>query len=261
MPSVKPGKRKTAVQTIKRVGAVDNAVSILSFLANAEEPKRLTEISKSLRINGSTCFNILRTLETHGLVNINPTTKLYSTGSGLFALARRGVERGSELDLLKPHMDQIAANFETNISLWSKVDSDHLMLVAATEGEGTARISLSPGQRRPLIFGAMGRVMAAFGDISDKYIRTKFPSLRWVRPVDLETYMDEIEQTRRRGWAIDEGWAAVGLQVIAAPLYGRNNALFRVACATSFIGQHDPAHVRRIGERLVDLGNVLRKPY
>lgn len=248
-------------KSFKRVGAVDNAVSILSYLASADRPLKLTEIARQLNINGSTCFNILRTLETHGLVLIDPSTKTYTVGTALLELARRSAERGSDVDLLKPMMDQIAARHGVHVSLWSRVDPDHLALIAASESNDGARISMTLGQRRPTIYGAIGRVMAAFGDIDEAYINQHFPSLRWAQPVSLETYLKQVQETRKRGWSSDKGTAAVGLQVIAAPIYGRDNRVTRAICATTFLGHLDAAQEKKLAEELMILRDVLRQPY
>ncbi len=249
------------VKSFKRVGAVDNAVSIINHLAGADRPMKLTQIVRDLEINGSTCFNILRTLESRGLVAIDPVGKTYTLGLGLLDLARRSTERGNDVDRLKPMMDAIANRHSVHISLWSLIDPDHLVLMAASEGAGAARISMTLGQRRPTIYGAIGRVMAAFGDLDDAYIQEHFPTLRWAQPFTLEAYLKQVAETRKRGWSIDKGTAAVGLQVIAAPVYGRDNRVQRVSCATTFLGQTKPDLDRQIAQELVALGDVLRKPY
>lgn len=248
-------------KSFKRVGAVDNAVSILTYLASADRPLKLTEIARQLDINGSTCFNILRTLESHGLVAMDAATKTYKVGTALLELARRSAERGSDVDLLKPMMDQIAARRGVHISLWNRIDRDHLALVAASESNDGARISMTLGQRRPTIYGSIGRVMAAFADVDEAYIHEHFPGLRWAQPVSLDSYLKQVQETRKRGWASDKGTAAVGLQVIAAPIYGRDNRVTRASCATTFLGHLDAAQEKEIAEELMMLGDVLRKPY
>lgn len=249
-------------KSFKRVGAVDNAVAIITHLANADRPLKLTQVARELEINGSTCFNILRTLESHGLVSIDPAEKTYTIGPGLMDLARRSTQRGTEIDLLKPHMDSIANALGVHVSLWRRLDRDHMTLVLASESSSAARISMTLGQRRPAIYGAMGRVMSAFADdIDEPYIRQHFPSLRWAQTLTLESYLKQISETRKRGWAIDKGNAAVGLQVIAAPIYGRDNRVHSVSAVTTFLGEVDAAKEREIAQQLTVLSDVLRKPY
>jgi len=250
------------VKSFKRVGAVDNAVSIISHLADAEKPLKLTQIARDLEINGSTCFNILRTLETHAIVTIDPAEKTYTVGTGLLDLARRSTQRGTEIALLNPMMDSIASSLEVHVSLWRRLDREHLTLVLASESSGQARISMTLGQRRPVIYGAMGRAMAAFADdIDEDFVRQQFPTLRWATPLKLETYLKQLQETRKRGWAIDKGNAAVGLQVIAAPVYGRDNRVHSVSGVTTFLGEMDATKEKQIVEQLMVLGDVLRKPY
>lgn len=66
---------------VKLVGAVVSALDIMRFLAQADEPLRLAQISRSLGLNNSTCFNILRTLELEGIVEFDRLSKLYRAGT------------------------------------------------------------------------------------------------------------------------------------------------------------------------------------
>lgn len=249
------------MRSFKRVGAVDSAVSILRHLADTDRPRTLTQIARELGLNPSTCFNILRTLESRGLIALDVGAKTYAAGEALFDLARRGAGRANEVELLQPVMDAIVAAYGVHISFWSHIDTDHLVLVAVSESNGAERISMTLGQRRPTIYGAMGRVMAAFVKLDDAYLEEHFARLRWVRPITLAAFKKDVRATRKQGWAIDRGFGAVGLDVIAAPVYGRDNSVRGVSCATAFLGENAPEVNQQIAERLMILGDVLRNPY
>ncbi|HEY2359446.1 MAG TPA: helix-turn-helix domain-containing protein [Phenylobacterium sp.] len=249
-------------KSFKRVGAVDNAMAIISHLAGADRPLKLTQISRDLGINGSTCLNILRTLESHGMVSLDPRDKTYVNGPELLNLAKRSTQRGTELDLLLPIMESIAGEFAVHVSLWRRLDPDHLTLVLAAESSSAARIAMTIGQRRPVIYGAMGRVISAFAeDVDEAYVREHFDGLRWAQPLQLEAYLKQVSDARRRGWALDKGNAAVGLQVISAPIFGRDNRIHSVSGVTTFVGELDSTQERLVADRLKILGDVLRKPY
>ena len=52
-----------------------NAIRILKFLVEAGGPTRSGTISRSLGLNASTCFNILRTLVLEDVVEFDPVMK------------------------------------------------------------------------------------------------------------------------------------------------------------------------------------------
>jgi P-type E1-E2 ATPase len=63
-----------------------NAVRIMRYLSEAGSPARAITIARSLSINASTCFNILRTLALEEVVEFDPLSKTYTPGLGLTRL-------------------------------------------------------------------------------------------------------------------------------------------------------------------------------
>src|SRR5438876_5359402 len=78
-------KRSAPPSTV--VKPVDNAIRILRYLAVIRQSSTVTIIARELKINPSTCFNILRTLVWNGVVDFDATTKSYKTGPGAIDLA------------------------------------------------------------------------------------------------------------------------------------------------------------------------------
>ena len=77
---------ETIPQT-KLVGALVGGISVLRYLSASNSPLGVTQVARDLKINPSTCFNLLRTLVHEGLVVFNPDTKTYQIGLGLVEIA------------------------------------------------------------------------------------------------------------------------------------------------------------------------------
>ena len=69
------------------VGALVHALRILRHLAAQGTAEGVTTIARATGVNGSTCYNILRTLVAEGVVIFDPATKTYRLGLGLVELA------------------------------------------------------------------------------------------------------------------------------------------------------------------------------
>jgi DNA-binding IclR family transcriptional regulator len=233
------------------VGAVTNAARILGHLGAAPGPLRLTQISRPLGINTSTCLNILRTLVAEGLVRLDGATKTYRLGRRLVELARDALNREDNLGSLRQAMDALARKHGITIMLWGRLDAESLILLAASVGQPLRSIHAEIGIRVPLLTGSMGRLFAAEMDAVG--LKRRFDALPWQQPVGLDTYLHQVAEAAERGWALDAGYQHTGLWGISAPIGHPGARLDRVVGAVLFTDQQEAAQIERIAQDLLML--------
>lgn len=231
------------------VGAVTNAARILRHLGQAAGPLRLTQISRPLGINTSTCLNILRTLAIEGLVRADPAAKSYTLGRRLVELARAALSREENVGALRPAMDALAARYGVTVMLWGRLDADSLILLAASVGEPMRSIHVERGMRVPLLTGSMGRLFAA--ELDPLRLRRLFGAIAWQKPLDLETYLGQVAEAAERGWALDDGYQNAAMWGMAAPVPHPGLPLDRAVSAVLLNDQRDPAAIDRIAADLL----------
>ncbi len=254
MPSTAVPDRQSGIAKDAPVGAVANAARILGHLAAAKVPLRLTQVSRPLGINTSTCLNILRTLAAEGLVRADAAAKTYALGRRLVELARDALSYGENLGALRPAMGRLAQKYGITIMLWGRLEAEHLILLAAAVGEPLRSIHVELGMRVPLLTGSMGRLFAT--ELDRATVRRLFDAVTWQKPVDFAHYLEEVAEASARGWALDAGSfnsAMWGLSAHASP---PGAALDRVISAVLFADQHDAATIERIAEELLAVGRV-----
>ncbi|MBL6457343.1 IclR family transcriptional regulator [Belnapia sp. T6] len=230
------------------VPAVAAAIRILRHLAASPAPQGVTPLARALGLHTSTCFNILRTLAQGQLVRFDTEAKTYALDLGLVDLARAAFARGAEAAHLQPLMRQLALRHGVTVALWRPDGPDRMVLSHVAESDQVMRIRMGVGQRLPVLIGAMGRIAAAFGEMGEAEMRRRFAALRWQRPFPFETFMEQVEEARARGWALDDGYYMQGVTTISAPVRGGDGLL--AISATMFGGQHDRAALERIGSEL-----------
>jgi len=238
------------------VKPVDNAIRILRHLALTGVPSTVTLIARELRINPSTCFNILRTLVWNGMLEFDRNTKSYSIGLGAVDLANRALLKGGGggvLAAMQPLLERFAHDYSVTVTVWRRIGEDRVMLVHIVDSATAVRIHLRLSQRLPLLIGAGGRIMGAFGGLDEAEIKRRFPLLRWSRPVDLKTYLAQVKAAHEKGWAIDEGNHVAGLLSIAAPIFNAEHTLRGFLVATMLVGQHDKKTTQKITAEVVRL--------
>jgi len=243
----------------KVVGAVVNAAKIMRFLRATAGPATVTQITRGVEINTSTCFNILRTLIQEDFVQFDATSKTYQLSLGLVGLAHGALEHSSQLHILKPHIEELAHRYRITAAIWRRVSDNRMMLVSAAESDAPIRIHARVGSRSPLLLGASGRVLTAYSSLNRAALKERFHKLRLVRPLDFETYLDQLENARQAGHAIDDGYVTAGTLTIAAPVLEPGGTVNFACSAILFNSQYDDRQVAAITEDLKRVGQVMLK--
>ena len=114
------------------------------------------------------------------------------------------------------------------------------------------RIHMSLGQRVPMLVGGVGRAFAAKLGLTEEELRSQFAMLRWQSPIRFEEYLEQVEDARRRGYAIDRNNFAAGVTVIASALCDARSTVGYGVSAIMFSGQVDASGEAAIGEMLTE---------
>lgn len=204
--------------SVKRVPAVRRAADILWALAARPTPMNLSQISRAVNIIPSTCLHILRELVAARLISYDVNTKTYQLGSGIADLAKSATYLYQFADVARPQLQEIANRFAMTATATSRIDDQHLALVAFANPPNGISVSVTLGGRAPLVSGAAGRCFAAFGGLSEKQIASIFAKIQWDNPIDYETWRREVEQAKVDGYSVDRENFVAGVSAIAVPV-------------------------------------------
>ncbi len=249
--------KKNGTTNAVMVKPVASAIQILRHLTQTGAPERATDIARHLSINPSTCFNILRTLVAEDVVDFDPLSKTYSAGLGLARLVEQLVTQGQRLQLAMPLMHDLAAKYQVTVTLWRRLGTDRIVLVGSESSPTDLHIGMPAGQRLPILMGASGRLYAAKLDLTEEQLRVGFDSLRWAQPISYEAYLREVERARQCGWARDDGFFAIGVLTIAAPVCDRSGNIAFTVSTVTIRGDRSDEQVDALGEAVRTLGQRL----
>lgn len=234
----------------KQVNALARGIAILRYLNSQGEPVGVVQIARDLKINASTCFNLLRTLVHERLAIFDPATKKYSPGLGVLALARGALKQGGHIQLLHPQLEQIADTYKVTVMLWQLTSPDRAMVVDLAEAPTPVRVQFTVGQRLPSLIGALGRCFAAHLGLPKSRIKTMFRELRWQNPPTFEQYWSDVEDARRNGFAFDVGRYNRNFTTVAAPILASNGIAVMAVSAITFSGDIDRPRMLRVAADL-----------
>jgi DNA-binding IclR family transcriptional regulator len=99
--------------------------------------------------------------------------------------------------------------------------------------------------------------MAAFSGQSRRDLRKSFNDLVWDRPLSFEDFIKQVEETKARGWAIDDGYYATGTASVAVPVFDSTGLPAMACSATMFIHQYDAKRAESIAADLTKVSRTL----
>lgn len=194
-------------------------------------------IAREIKRTPSTCFNVLKTLVAEQVVEFDSDSKAYFLGRGMAVIARHALDPNATYTWMRDKIERLADDWGLTVALWRVVHESRLILIGYATGATSTRIHLTIGQRQPLLAGATGYCIAAVSNLSDAQIAEQFAQLRWEEPPTLAEYLQQVEQSRQRGWGLDEGRFQRGVISIATPMVDNLKKVRYCLTATMFGGQ------------------------
>ena len=244
---------------VRPVPAVTRAVAILRLLGRSEEALGVHAIARALTLIPSTCLHILRVLVAEGLVAFDPETKRYRAGAGLLTIAKGVLRRPGFAELVQPDLDRLSRVHGVTAIGVEVVGLEHIVVVAISRSDHAVRLHVDIGSRFPALISASGRCIAAFGGHPWSAVERHFRALRWDRPPRRSAWRTEVEATRAKGYAVDEGNYIKGVTVIAAPVGAGSERVSHVVVAVGLTEQVRDIGVDRLARELSATARELSK--
>lgn len=247
----------------KLVGALATGLKVLRYLSELNRPAGVSQIARDLKLNGSTCFNILKTLVQEDLIIFMQDDKTYMVGPGLLALVKGAIEIDIVRRAIRPHLEALAREHRVTATLFERASDNRMILVDVAESPNDLRIHMNVGQRMPLMAGAYGRCMAAFLDLTLEEIETRFVEVRWQAPPSFKDYLADVKKTKSTGYAVDRDNFSIGAMVISAPIFNAAEQPNMVISIVGFSAQIDATYelaiARDLRNRAQEISDIARR--
>ena len=200
--------------------SVKKAFKILYAISDASNSLGISDLSKKLKIGKSTVHGITAALEEIGVLIRDPIHKKYNIGYTLLELRKKAYGKMELRDVAKIPMEKLMEKIGETVFL-GILNGDHVTILDMVESHNEMKITSPPGTRLPIIAGATGKVfLAQFEEKKIKEIIQKMGFVRFTSKsiVDQKKFFKEIEETKKRGYAIDDEEYMLGVKAIAAPI-------------------------------------------
>jgi DNA-binding IclR family transcriptional regulator len=225
------------------VRSVERAIAILDLLAQGGW-RTGAEVARALQVHRSTALRLLGTLERHAIVERDQRTARYRLGRRLPQLA--SVVTG-EFDLryvARPICEQLAAAAGETATLDVLVGDVIVPIEQATASTSVVSVNWL-GRRTPVHCTASGKAILAFGPeaVRERLLSGPLDSVTPNTITDRAGLELQLEAARRSGVAHTHEELEVGLDAIAAPVFGADG---EVVAALDVSG---PTHRLRVDSR------------
>lgn len=221
-PIRKRGRPKSAVtqEDAGGVRALERALDVLDLLA-ASNGLTLSEIAQALQLAPSTVHRVLSTLSARGVAESDQVTQAWYVGPTAFRHGTAFMRRASIVERARPVMRRLmeATGETANLGI---LHGDAVLFISQVETHETIRAFFPPGTRSPFHASGIGKALLAFARPSDLRHMIAEADLTPFTPKTLsqpETLMQDLEQTRLRGFSIDDEERTLGMRCIAAPVF------------------------------------------
>jgi IclR family transcriptional regulator, acetate operon repressor len=232
--------------------AIGRALAILRLLGEAGDERGAMMISEQLGLSSGTVSRILRALQADGLVTRNPRTDCYHLGSGAVLLGQ-AAQRVFGLDRALPVLEEINAETSESVNLVVREGGESVVMLRV-QSTLPLRFEQHPGARFPLYTTASGKAILAFSADADDYVASLPRRLAQLTPGTLTSPAQlaiQLEETRKRGYSIDEEENVAGVRCVGAPVVdtdGHAQAALVIQVPTV---RMPPERMRQLGNRAV----------
>lgn len=242
--------------------SVEKAFKILQMIADSPSGLGISELSKRLNMGKSTVHGITMGLEALGVLVRDPILKKFNLGYTLLELSRRAYARIGLRDVARGPMERLMEQVGETVFL-GIMNGDHVTILEVVDSHNEMKITSPPGTRLPLLAGATGKVFVAqLEEKKAKEILQKMGLIRFTPKsiFDQKKFLREAEETKKRGYAIDDEEYMLGVRAIAAPIQTASPplaAIWVVGFTSSLSDQRVKTVIREIQKTTQEINRAL----
>jgi hypothetical protein len=204
--------------------SVGRALEIVRLVAASSAPLGLKDIAESLGLPRSSTLTLLRALRDQDFISADDDGR-YSIGLGCFEAGSAYARSMTPVKAAEDELRKLTASYNVT-SHFAILEGTDVVYVAKQDPPNLGvRLASSIGARLPAIGTAVGKAQLAYVTIPTS-----------LEPLSAEI-IAELELTRARGYALDEGETAFGIRCIAAAVFSERGCIGAVG--VSYLQQSD----------------------
>jgi len=222
---------KTEQNTVR---ALDRAMALLQALAESDG-LTLTELAQAQGESPATVYRVMTTLAQRQMVELDPRGQVWHVGPGTFRAGAAFLRRTNVVERARAPMQELMRITGETANLGIE-QAGEVLFLTQVETHQPIRAFFPPGTRSPMHASGIGKALLAWMPEARRRALVSagpldgFTAATITDPAALE---QDLDQARRRGFAIDDEERTPGMRCVAAPVF---NALGEPVAGVSVSG-------------------------
>lgn len=207
------------------VKSLRKALTVLNVIAAADHPLTVAEVAVNAAIARPTAYRFVQTLVAAGYLAQDPLDGRLSVGFAVLPLASSLLDRNRMRIEALPHLQNLANETGERANL-GILYRDQVLYIAGVEKPALPTIYSRFGKNAPAHCSSLGKAVLAYLPETDiRALLSRKPLALWTQTTitGMAEFMNELAETRARGYAIDRAEHAPGSCCVAAPIFDANN--------------------------------------
>ncbi|WP_130412360.1 IclR family transcriptional regulator [Xylanimonas ulmi] len=215
----------------RRLGDVKSAVrtmQVLELLADrGGVPARLRDLSDQLDAPRSSVHALLRTLESHGWVRNDASGSLYALGIKSLVVGTAFLDADPYVRVVRPVLARLRERIDETVHL-ARIDGERVVYLSTHQSSRDARPISRIGRWLPAHSSGLGKALLA---ARQDPLPAELVALTPHTLTDPAALGADIEETRRRGYALDVEENAPGLRCLGLALRYTDPVQDAISCS------------------------------
>ena len=223
-----PPEPKAATKPADRTDMVGKALGLLVLLGDEPRGASAAEISRRAGLPFSTTYRLLGSLTRDGFVDYEPEGRRYHLGLRIFQLGQRVSNHHGFAGTAMPILRRVTER-TGEATILSVRDGLHHLTVSKVDGPQIFRVTSDPGHLGSLSTTAVGKALVAFAEDGERERLLAELPLEALTPrsiTDRDAFRAEVEDVRRRGYAVMDEENEAGMRAVAVPLLNSQGHAF-----------------------------------
>lgn len=239
------------------IQSVLRALDLLVWLAEHEGRGRLTEISQDLGYQKNTTFRLLYTLIERGFVRQTDDAG-YELTFKLLTLGESVIRSTDIHHVARPHIQELARKCGESVTL-AILDGNEVIYLDRVLGSARFNTSYSIGSRAKAYTTALGKAILAFspGEVVERCAGKELLANTQYTIVDAKDLRQELEETARRGYALDNQENVLGIRCIGAPIFDRKGEVIAAISISGLAVNMTDERVKELIDPMLDTASTI----
>ena len=198
-------------------------------------PVSLADLSRELNLNKSTTHRLLSSLIYMGYAKQDSETQKYDLSLKVLALSNCLLERLDILEVVRPYLKSLSQETGETVHFVQLDGSEAVYIYKEESRQNSVRMVSKVGSRIPLYCSGVGKAMAAGmeeSQIHKLWDACTHKKLTRRTITDYDTFLKEVKEARKNGYALDNEENELGVRCIAVGLTdykGRSRYAFSIS--------------------------------